>query len=456
MSSDFALSDGQLAISVRGLGKMYQIYDDPRDRLRQALWRWRRQFYREFWALRDISFDVRRGEMLGIIGRNGSGKSTLLQIIAGTLVPTTGYVALRGRVAALLELGSGFHPEATGRENVFMNAAILGLSREQIEKRYRSIVAFADIGEFIDQPVKTYSSGMVMRLAFAVAAHVDADVLIVDEALAVGDEVFQRKCLGWLENFRAAGGTVLFVTHATETVVQLCERAILLHEGRILAHGSAKPVTDAYQRLNFGSPAQQRRLLADLEALGGLADRLPAYEDDGEPAADLPEAVGDYDPTLARPPEQRYGYGGAVIEAPRLTDERGRRVNVCVAGRTYLWRYRVCFERDAHNVHFGMAIKTVEGVMVAGLSSFLLGWRFTHIPADTTRDVIFRIRMNVTPGVYFLNAGVSATRGGEHHYLDRRVDVEVVRVVAPDTREVHGLAFLSPEFECLETAHVPA
>src|SRR5829696_2572400 len=189
----------EVAISVRGAGKMHRIYDRPQDRLKQMLWRGRRQYGREFWALRDVSFELRRGEMMGIIGRNGSGKSTLLQIIAGTLTPSEGEVTVNGRVAALLELGSGFNPEFTGRENVFLNGSILGISREEIQQRFDDIAAFADIGGFIEQPVKTYSSGMLVRLAFAVQASIEPDVLIVDEALAGGDVFFRQKCYRRLE-----------------------------------------------------------------------------------------------------------------------------------------------------------------------------------------------------------------------------------------------------------------
>ncbi|OYY58750.1 MAG: ABC transporter ATP-binding protein, partial [Polynucleobacter sp. 35-46-207] len=213
------MSSNEIAIKVQGLGKRYEIYDQPGDRLRQFLFpRLRnlfrlshKQYFREFWALTDISFEVKRGETVGIIGRNGSGKSTLLQIICGTLTPTTGSVQTNGRIAALLELGSGFNPEFTGRENVYLNASVLGLTKEETDARFDDIVAFADIGDFIDQPTKTYSSGMMVRLAFAVIAHVDADILVIDEALAVGDVFFTQKCMRFLRNFMKKG-TILFVS----------------------------------------------------------------------------------------------------------------------------------------------------------------------------------------------------------------------------------------------------
>lgn len=238
MSSD-------MAVRVEDLGKCYEIYAKPSHRLKQMLMRGRRQYFREFWALKDVSFEVRKGETVGIIGRNGSGKSTLLQLICGTLNPTQGQITSHGRVAALLELGSGFNPEFTGRENVYLNASVLGLSKEEIDSRYEDIVAFADIGDFINQPVKSYSSGMYVRLAFAVVAHVNADVLIVDEALAVGDAVFTQKCMRFIRKFKE-NGSLLFVSHDMSSVLSLCERAVWLHQGQIREIGDSRKVAESY------------------------------------------------------------------------------------------------------------------------------------------------------------------------------------------------------------------
>ena len=234
-----------IAIRVKNITKTYQIYDKPQDRLKQSLWRGRKQFFREFKALDDVSFEVKKGETVGIIGRNGSGKSTLLQIICGTLTPTSGTIEVNGRVAALLELGAGFNPEFTGKENVYMNATILGLSKEEIDDKYDDIVAFADIGNFIDQPVKSYSSGMYVRLAFAVIAHVDADILVIDEALAVGDVFFTQKCMRFLRSFMKEG-TVLFVSHDTSAVVNLCPLAVWLQSGKVQLVADAKTVCEKY------------------------------------------------------------------------------------------------------------------------------------------------------------------------------------------------------------------
>jgi lipopolysaccharide transport system ATP-binding protein len=242
-----------IAIRVSNLSKCYQIYNVPRDRLKQfVLPRLRRltgrapkQYFREFWALKDVSFEIKKGETVGIIGRNGSGKSTLLQMICGTLNPTSGRIQINGRVAALLELGSGFNPEFTGRENVYMNASVLGLSNAETDIRFNDIVAFADIGDFIEQPVKTYSSGMMVRLAFAVIAHVDADVLVIDEALAVGDAFFVQKCMRFLHSFMVKG-TVLFVSHDSGAIVNLCKRVVWLHKGNVEGIGLPKEITESY------------------------------------------------------------------------------------------------------------------------------------------------------------------------------------------------------------------
>ncbi len=232
-------------ITVQGLSKCYQIYESPKDRLLQMFYRSRKKLYREFWALNNVSFALKKGETVGIIGRNGSGKSTLLQMICGTLTPTDGDVKVAGKIAALLELGAGFNPEFTGHENVFMAASLYGLSNEQIRARYDDILAFAEIGDYIDQPVKTYSSGMYVRLAFAVIAHVDADILVIDEALAVGDAVFTQKCMRFIRKFKK-NGTLLFVSHDTNSVINLCDKAIWLHQGKMMTSGKAKDVAEKY------------------------------------------------------------------------------------------------------------------------------------------------------------------------------------------------------------------
>ncbi|MCG2784162.1 MAG: ABC transporter ATP-binding protein, partial [Anaerolineae bacterium] len=263
------MSSNDLAIKVTNLNKCYNIYDKPINRLKQSivpkvlniLKQPPRVYYREFWALRDINLYIKKGETIGIIGRNGSGKSTLLQLICGTLTPTSGSIETHGRITALLELGSGFNPEFTGRENVFLNGAILGLSQDEIEARFDAIAKFADIGEFIEQPVKFYSSGMTVRLAFAVQAMVDPDILIVDEALAVGDERFQRKCFRRLEELKEDGTSIIFVSHSGDQIKELCNKALLLEQGQRIILSDPLTVIRAYQQILYASPDQHAHLI---------------------------------------------------------------------------------------------------------------------------------------------------------------------------------------------------
>lgn len=263
-----------VAISLKNISKCYRMFDRPKDRLLQGLWRGKKQFYREFWALRNVSFDIKQGTTVGIIGRNGSGKSTILQIIAGTLMPTDGSMQTNGRVAALLELGSGFNPEFNGRENAMMSGSIMGLSSKEIKERMPLIEKFAEIGEFIDQPVKMYSSGMYVRLAFACAINVDPDILVVDEALAVGDMQFQLKCIEKLKSFKKEGKTILFVSHDIYSVRNFCDEAIWMMDGQIHLRGDVNTVTERYQDfMRFGlenkdapqAPAEVKKNLVTIE-----------------------------------------------------------------------------------------------------------------------------------------------------------------------------------------------
>jgi lipopolysaccharide transport system ATP-binding protein len=315
------MSSDDVAIRVSKLGKRYEIYDAPRDRLKQFILprlqsfakREQKQYFREFWALQDVSFEVKKGETAGIIGRNGSGKSTLLQMICGTLSPTSGSVETRGRIAALLELGSGFNPEFTGRENVYMNAAVLGLSKQEMEARFDDIVAFADIGQFVDQPVKTYSSGMVVRLAFAVQSQIDPDILVVDEALSVGDAKFQAKCFERLRQLKENGTSILLVTHSSDQIVTHCSTAILLNSGRQLETGEPKHVVNRYMDLLFG---KEKKVSAPGSGEGSEGAELPDSSV-AKPAA-AAYLLSDFEDHFFQrsgynPHEYRWGDGDAAI-----------------------------------------------------------------------------------------------------------------------------------------------
>ena len=326
------------AIRVAGLSKCYRRYASPQDRLLQALLPGRQRFT-EFWALRDISFHVDRGETLGVIGANGAGKSTLLQLLSGTLTPTEGTIAVAGRVAALLELGAGFDPDFSGRENVYLNAAILGLSRREIDARFQAIADFAEIGAHLELPVKTYSSGMAMRLAFAVAAHVEAEVLIIDEALAVGDARFVQKCMRFLNDFRKRG-TLLFVSHDTAAVLGLCARAIWLDQGRMRALGPAKEVCEAYLSVYLGDNRDGVAPAPDPNPTepGGQGPRDRDQPDDGRLAflnhsvARNDIAIFAFDPDAAGADAASFGAGGARIVGIALTAEDGTPLSWTVGG----------------------------------------------------------------------------------------------------------------------------
>lgn len=461
------MSSDEISIHVDSLSKRYEIYSQPADRLKQmilprvqrAARRTARAYFHEFWALHDVSFDVRRGETVGIVGRNGSGKSTLLQLICGTLTPTLGTVSVRGRVAALLELGSGFNPEFTGRENAYLNATVLGLTREEIDARFEDIVAFADIGEFIEQPVKTYSSGMYIRLAFAVAINVTPDILIIDEALSVGDEAFQRKCFARIDEIRDAGATVLFVSHSATAVVQLCDRAVLLDGGELLMNSRPKQVVTAYQRLLYAPSGKRESLRAELLARRcddehALSTGVGDAEREGESTPVIKKTdltlVERYDPGLLPQSTVQYVSHGAVIVDPHFINAQGQRVNVLIPGNEYVYKYAVEFTAPATRVSFGMMFKSLTGVELFGMNSHADGDAIANVEAGQRLEVEFRFRSMFLPGTYFTNAGCNGCSGsGESGFLHRVVDAAVFKIEVKETdRAKAGFYDLSAEPSC--------
>lgn len=424
------------AIVVENLHKMFPVYGRPHHRLFElfdpradAASRWRDEFH----ALKGIDLEVARGQTVGVVGRNGSGKSTLLQIICGTLAPTSGKVAVNGRVAALLELGAGFNPEFSGRENVYLNGTILGLERAEIDRRLDAILAFADIGAFIDQPVKTYSSGMYVRLAFAVAINVDPEILIVDEALSVGDEAFQRKCFGRIEQIREAGSTVLFVSHSAGTVVDLCDHAVLLDDGELLAQGAPKRIVARYQKLIYAPPERQQAIREAIRS-GTVEGSLSMESARSSASNDAnPLVVNDVqrawlDPGLQAADAVTYENRGAEIVAPHLRSLDGERVNVLVHGEEYEYVYGVKVERTLARMRCGLMIRTTTGIEVSGHVTNGDDEHMALVPAGAQVDVRFRFRCLLTAGTYFLNAGCVARIDEQEQYIDRRVDVAMFRV----------------------------
>jgi lipopolysaccharide transport system ATP-binding protein len=438
------MSSSDIAIQVRNLSKIYSIYNRPQDRLKQSVIpRLRKlvgkppnRYFHEFWALRDISFDVRQGETVGIIGRNGSGKSTLLQIICGTLSASIGTVTTQGRIAALLELGSGFNPEFSGRENVYLNGAILGLSKEEIDTRFDNIARFADIGEFIEQPVKIYSSGMVVRLAFAVQAMVDPDILVVDEALAVGDEKFQRKCFARLEELKSKGTSILFVSHASPQIIELCDKALLLERGERLMFTQPLRVVRAYQKLIYAPADEQERLIneyrtadqlgKDLTVTGPLETSAPSEERDAPI----------FDPGLTPETTEVYPVQGAEILSFRMLDLDGRVINVLYPGQEC--QIEVCgrFLSANDRVYFGVHIRSISGIAVTG-QRYPENGKFLErvVRAGENFCITYGFKMTLVPGVYFAGGGIWSLN--EPSCLHRILDAWMFRVMP--TQDSHAL-----------------
>lgn len=357
------------SIVVRGLGKCYQIYDKPSHRLAQMLFGKRKKYFREFWALQDIDLEIKRGEVVGILGKNGAGKSTLLQVICGTVAPTLGEVQVRGRIAALLELGAGFNPEFTGIENVFMNGQILGLSRNEIEHKLDAIQSFADIGDFMFQPVKTYSSGMFARLAFSVAVHVSPDILIVDEALSVGDSWFQHKSMAKMKALMSNGCTVVLVSHAIDSVRALCSRALWLENGRVRMCDHVTTVTNSYMNEVF---IEHNRIV--------LESKEQPQSTSATPVAQAPPVSSEFEEpesnaqNLLSAAKQVDGGGVLVVSSVSVLNQRDEIVEKVCQGEPFKIRISVTFREAVRNISVGFLIKDQFGQELTGESVFN-AWR---------------------------------------------------------------------------------
>lgn len=412
-------------ITVKKLAKCYHMYNKPHHRLFQIFMGERKKFYREFWALKEISFSIKQGEAVGIVGLNGSGKSTLLQLLCGTLYPTQGQVEVKGRVAALLELGSGFNIELTGRENVFLYAALFGLSQKEIQARYNDIEIFADIGNFIDQPVKTYSSGMHVRLAFAVIANIDADVLVIDEALSVGDAFFQQKCMRFLRDFKEKG-TLIFVSHDCSAVINLCDRALWLNQGELLMDASARDVSDAY--------------LANLfEMQQGESD------DQFIKKIDLIE-VTDKASSLEHLPS--FGTGGAVIQKVILFDSNQNILTQVKGGEDVTLIVTVKIKNHIKQPIIGFHIKDRLGQIIFGNNTFLTYEKKTiHFNSDEVAIAKFSFVMPILMhGNYSIQIGVADGTQENHVLLHWIYDAMIFNVEPVDNKTIflEGVFYVSP------------
>jgi len=417
----------EVVLKVENVGKRYEIYEAPHHRLFQTLWRGRKQFYKEFWALKDVSFEVKKGECLGIIGRNGCGKSTLLQIIAGTLAPTTGSVSVTGKVAALLELGSGFNPEFTGRENVYMNGAIMGLSRAEMDQKFDEIAAFADIGEFIEQPVKIYSSGMMVRLAFAAAVTVDPDILVIDEALAVGDVRFQQKCLRKLKKFQDDGRTVLFVSHDMSAIKLFCNKVLWLERGQENRSGVPDEVARAY--LSFMAYG------LDTETAKSKEGSIEVSENYASPR-DIK-----WESTMKC---QSFGEGGATILATALySKEQGERIAMFAGGEAVCYYVKIKAHQRIESPIIGFILNDDHGVSLLGYNSHNLGMKLSPVDAGETRIFRFEFKFpRLRLGTYLFSPAIAEGTQHSHEQFHWVHDAYGVVITSPEEIARMGFYFL--------------
>lgn len=399
-------------ISVQHLSKMYKLYDKPSDRLKESLGLSRKKKYREHYALHDVNFNIHEGECVGIIGVNGSGKSTILKIITGVLAPTTGKVKVNGRISALLELGAGFNMEYSGLENVYLNGTMIGFSEEEIDAKLDDILAFADIGDYIHQPVKTYSSGMFVRLAFAVAINIDPEILIVDEALSVGDVFFQAKCYHKFEEFKKQGKTILFVTHDLSSVSKYCDRVILLNKGVKLDEGSPKEMVDLYKQLLVGQePVKQKT-------------------DGGEDLAKAAVASISHEHFLPNPNTLEYGDKQAEIVDFAIKDDKGMFTNTIEKGSTFQILMKVRFNEQIQEPIMAYTFKNIRGTELTGTNTLFEKAEVPEPAPGGCCTVTFTQKMDLQGGEYLLSFGCTGYKDGEFKVFHRLYDACNITVIS--------------------------
>ena len=405
-------------IQVDHISKVYRLYSKPRDRIKEAFSLTRKTYYREHYALRDVSFSVGRGETVGIIGTNGAGKSTILKIITGVLNPTEGNVTVNGRISALLELGAGFNGEYTGIENIYLNGTMIGFSREEIDRKLNDILAFADIGDFVYQPVKTYSSGMFVRLAFAVAINIDPEILIVDEALSVGDAFFQVKCYHKFMEFKRQGKTILFVSHDLGSIQKYCDRVVLLDRGVKVAEGAPKDMIDLYKKVMAGQEEAQ------------------APEERTDPASVTARGAEPQDGRLWRhkmeenPNQSSYGNGAATILDYCVMDAERRITNVLSAGEPYTVRMKVQFHRKLSEPVFAVTIRDKQGTEICGTNTMYEDFDTGEVNDGDVRVVSFTQQMDLRGNEYLLCLGCTGFKDGDFEVFHRLYDACLIRVAS--------------------------
>lgn len=413
----------EVAIRVDDVSKLYKLYDKPSDRLKESLGLTRKKLYKEHYALHNVSFDVKRGETAGIIGTNGSGKSTILKIITGVLNPSGGHVEIDGRISALLELGAGFNMEYTGIENIYLNGTMIGFSREEIDAKMQDILDFADIGDFVHQPVKTYSSGMFVRLAFAVAINIDPEILIVDEALSVGDVFFQAKCYKKFEDFKKMGKTILFVSHDLGSISKYCDRVVLLNRGKKLAEGTPKEMVSMYKRIMVNQDKAEEIAAHQMD--------MSSLEEDDEKEIKEAACEGQWKNHYNLNPDvDEYGNGAAEIEDFAIIDENGNYTNAIVKGTRFRLKSKVKFKQDIHDPIFTYTFKNIQGVAITGTNTMYEKKDVPLAKEGETYVATFEQDMFLQGGEYLLSMSCTGYRDGEFQVYHRLYDVCNVTVVS--------------------------
>lgn len=422
----------EYAIRVQNIEKMYKLYDKPTDRLKESLGFSRKKHYKAHYALSDVSFNVKKGETVGIIGTNGSGKSTILKIITGVLNPTAGQVNVDGRISALLELGAGFNGEYTGVENVYLNGTMIGFTKEEIDAKLQDILDFADIGEFVHQPVKTYSSGMFVRLAFAVAINIDPEILIVDEALSVGDVFFQSKCYHKFEEFKRMGKTILFVSHDLGSIGKYCDRVVLLNKGKKLNEGSPKEMIDIYKKLLVNQyDVETGKTLGDTQTEDATDQKISAANVEAE----MPKSASAKDMLWkshypVNPNTIEYGSKEAEIADYAIIDNEGNYNNAIEKGSEFKIRFRINFHDKVTEPIFAYTIKDLKGTEITGTNTLFERKGIESADAGDSKVVTFTQKADLQGGEYLISFGCTGYTNGEFTVYHRLYDVVNLTVVS--------------------------
>lgn len=442
----------EYAIEIKDVTKIYRLYEKPIDRLKESLNIGHKEYHKDFYALSNISFSVEKGQTIGIIGTNGSGKSTILKIITGVLTPTSGQVMVDGTVSALLELGAGFNMDYTGIENIYMNGTMMGFSRKEMEAKLQDILDFADIGDFVYQPVKTYSSGMFVRLAFALAINVEPEILIVDEALSVGDVFFQSKCYRRMDEIRKNGTTIVMVTHDMGSIIKYCDKVILLNRGEFIAEGSAGKMVDMYKKILAGQMEALREELAQMSDFSGekvVLAEMGAGEA-GEDSASADKGTGSAlmrNKLTVNANREEYGDGRAEIFDMGLIDQRGNITNLLLKGESFTIKEKIRFNDAIQAPIFTYTIKDKKGNDLTGTNTLFEGTDIKPVKKGDVYEVAFTQKMTLQGGEYLLSMSCTGFENGEHVVYHRLYDVVNITVIS--NKNTVGVYDMEPEVEAV-------